>query len=61
MQLRLVKRFLRPDCAYLEIGAGDCAHAFEVAKLVGTVYAVEVSNVLANRSDKPTKQIVGTK
>jgi SAM-dependent methyltransferase len=54
MQLRFVKRFLRPDCTYLEIGAGDCAHAFEVAKLVGTVYAVDVSNVLANRSGKPS-------
>ena len=23
-QIRLLKRFLRPDCTFLELGAGDC-------------------------------------
>jgi SAM-dependent methyltransferase len=41
--LGLLKKFLAPDTAYLEIGPGDCALACEVAKLVKHVYAVDVS------------------
>jgi SAM-dependent methyltransferase len=42
-QLSFVRKFLRPDTVFLELGAGDCALALEVADLVRTVYALDVS------------------
>jgi ubiquinone/menaquinone biosynthesis C-methylase UbiE len=42
-RMRLLKHYLHPDATYLEIGAGDCALAIEVAKHVRKVYAVDVS------------------
>jgi SAM-dependent methyltransferase len=38
--------FLRPDSVYLELGAGDCALAFEVARHVRLVYALDVSETI---------------
>lgn len=42
-QMKFMRRFLTPELTYLEIGAGDCAFAFEVARRVRKVYAVDVS------------------
>jgi SAM-dependent methyltransferase len=42
-QLRFLGPMLSPDMTYLEIGAGDCAVAAEVARRVRHVVAVEVS------------------
>jgi SAM-dependent methyltransferase len=49
----LLKRFLRPDSVYLEIGPGDCALAREVAAEVKQVYAVDVSKEIAGGSSLP--------
>lgn len=44
-QLRFIKRFLmRGDSRFLEVGAGDCALALEVAKRSAWVYAIDVSS-----------------
>jgi SAM-dependent methyltransferase len=45
-RLALLRTYLRPETAYLEIGPGDCSLAIEVAKLVKKVYAVDVSEVI---------------
>lgn len=42
--LSLLGTFLNSESTYLEIGPGDCALAFEVAKMVKKVYAVDVSS-----------------
>jgi SAM-dependent methyltransferase len=52
-QMQLMRRFLRPGITYLEIGAGDCAFAFEVAKSVRRVYAVDVDAVLSRNAQRP--------
>lgn len=49
----LLKRFLRPGMTYLEVGPGDCAVAFSVAGTAARVYAVDVSETLTRRSDRP--------
>jgi SAM-dependent methyltransferase len=49
----LLKRFLRPDSVYLEIGPGDCALARAVAAEVEQVYAVDVSEEIAGGSSLP--------
>jgi SAM-dependent methyltransferase len=52
-QMRLLRRFLRPGITYLEIGPGECAFAFEVAKSVRQVYAVDVDAVLSSNAHPP--------
>lgn len=52
-QLRLLQPFLTPKTLFLEVGPGDCALAFEVAKQVKKVYAVDVSDGLVQGSDRP--------
>ena len=47
-QMHYLKRFLKPDEVFLEIGPGTGALSVEIAKYVDTVYAVDVS-------DKPSK------
>ena len=42
-QMRLLRRYLRPESTFLELGSGDCSLSFEVAKYVKGVYAVDVS------------------
>jgi ubiquinone/menaquinone biosynthesis C-methylase UbiE len=46
-----LQRFLTKNTTYLEVGPGDCAIAFEVAKQVKKVYAIDVS-------DEVTKKVV---
>jgi SAM-dependent methyltransferase len=42
-EFRLIRRFIRPDAAFLEIGAGDCALSLHVARHVREVTALDVS------------------
>lgn len=52
-QIRLLKHFLKPELTFLEVGAGDCSLAFEVAKFVKKVYAVDVSEEITKSSRRP--------
>ena len=52
-QLKLLSRFLSKDATFLEVGPGDCALAFEVAKLVKKVYAVDVSEAITSTLSTP--------
>jgi SAM-dependent methyltransferase len=52
-QLQFLRRFLKPSHAFLEIGAGDCALALAVAKMVAKVYAVDVSAKLTESITPP--------
>jgi SAM-dependent methyltransferase len=42
-QLSILKRYVSRDSVFVEIGAGDCALAINVARQVRKVYAVDVS------------------
>jgi SAM-dependent methyltransferase len=52
-QETLVKRFLPPGGVFLEVGAGDCALSFAVARFAGRVYAIEVSRKIAQAHSEP--------
>jgi ubiquinone/menaquinone biosynthesis C-methylase UbiE len=52
-QFRLIRRFLTPDATFLEVGPGDCALSFAVAKQVRHVYAVDVSEVISSARTTP--------
>ena len=49
---RNMEVFLRDDTVFLEVGAGNCEFAAEVAKKAKTVIALEVSGVIANQFDE---------
>lgn len=51
--MEYLAKFLKPGMTVLEVGAGDCRLAFEVARQAKKVYAVEVSNVIAQSNDVP--------
>jgi len=52
-QLFFLKRFLRNDAVFVEIGAGDCNLSFNVCKIVKKVYAVDVSAVITKAKKIP--------
>jgi hypothetical protein len=52
-QMRLLRRFLRPAMTVLEIGPGDCAFSFEIAKSVRQVYGVDVDAALSRNAQAP--------
>lgn len=52
-QVGLLRRFLRPDTVFLEVGAGDCALSLELCQHVRTVYAADVSSVISETSIRP--------
>jgi SAM-dependent methyltransferase len=52
-QLRFLRRFIRPNSVFLEIGAGSCLVSMEVAKKVKRVIAVDVSDEITRRHDLP--------
>ena len=52
-RLALLRKFLRRDVTYLEIGPGDCTLANEVARLVRKVYAVDVSHEITKEVELP--------
>lgn len=48
-----LQRFLTKDTVYLEVGPGDCGIAFEVAKQVKKVYAIDVSEEATKNVSAP--------
>jgi SAM-dependent methyltransferase len=52
-QMRLLGRFLLPGMTALEIGPGDCAFAFELARRVRQVYGVDVDAVASRHNQPP--------
>jgi SAM-dependent methyltransferase len=52
-QLRLLRRFIGPDTSYLEVGPGDCALSFEVARYVRKSIGIDVSAELTAASGRP--------
>jgi 2-polyprenyl-3-methyl-5-hydroxy-6-metoxy-1,4-benzoquinol methylase len=52
-QLKLLSRFLAPGVTFLEIGTGDGALAFEVARQVKAVYALDVSEANIRTANQP--------
>jgi SAM-dependent methyltransferase len=52
-QIRLLRRHLNSEVAFLEVGAGDCALCREIAPSTKQVYAVEVSGELVRDVDLP--------
>lgn len=52
-QMKLLSRYLRSYLVFLEIGPGDCALSFAVAKIVGQVYAVDVSAEITKSASCP--------
>ncbi|MBK8014729.1 MAG: class I SAM-dependent methyltransferase [Deltaproteobacteria bacterium] len=53
-QVALLEPLLRPNGSFLEIGPGDCALSFEVAKIVRDVYGVDVSDVITRTLSPPS-------
>lgn len=51
--VRFLKKFINPDTTFLEIGPGDCALSFEIAKYVKKVYAVDVSSEITEVPNRP--------
>jgi SAM-dependent methyltransferase len=54
-QLAMLGRFLTPETVYVEIGAGDCHLAMEVAQRVKHAYAVDVSDLIAGGEGRPER------
>jgi len=52
-QMGVIRRYLTPDCTFLEVGPGDCSLAKAVARAVGHVYAADVSSATAVLNDPP--------
>lgn len=52
-KMRLLKRFLRPDTVFLEVGAGDCRLSIEAARHVRKSYALDVSDEITRNIKKP--------
>lgn len=53
-QARLLGKFVNRETTFLEIGPGDCALAFEMAKWVKQVYALDVSGELTRQTERPS-------
>jgi SAM-dependent methyltransferase len=52
-EIRHLQPFLTRETTFLEIGPGDCALSFEVAKRVKTIYAVDVSEEITKNVSYP--------
>ncbi len=52
-QLRWLRRWVRPEHTFLEVGAGDCLVTFAVARLVERAIAIEVSHTIAGTATTP--------
>ena len=53
-QLRFLSGFVKPASVFLEIGAGSCLVAMEVARKVKRVIALYVSHEITRRDDLPS-------
>lgn len=58
LRMASVRRFLRPDTVFLEIGAGDCSMTMEVAKVVRKSYALDVSREILSGVRHPAIETV---
>ncbi len=57
--MMLLGRFLRPETAFLEIGAGDCCLSLSVARQVKKCYALEVSKEILDKvQPEPNMELV---
>ncbi|MGE5615449.1 MAG: class I SAM-dependent methyltransferase [Bacillota bacterium] len=56
--LAQLRRFLTPGCVFMEVGAGDCALAVDVAATAKQVYAVDVSHQHRGRKLPANCQVV---
>lgn len=52
-EIRHLQPFLKRETTFLEIGSGDCVLSFEVAKLVKSVYAIDVSEEITKHLSPP--------
>jgi SAM-dependent methyltransferase len=52
-EIKYLQPFLKSDTTFLEIGPGDCALSFEVAKIVKTIYAIDVSEEITKNISRP--------
>jgi len=52
-QMLFLKRFLKPDSLFLEVGPGDCSLCREVARYVKKVYAIDVSKEITKNKTLP--------
>jgi SAM-dependent methyltransferase len=52
LQMNLLKRFVKPDIAFLEVGSGDCSLCFRMAREVRFVHGVDVSDEIT-KCDRP--------
>jgi len=52
-RMSLLRKYLRPNATYLEIGPGDCSLAIAAAKVVRKVYAVDVSHEITKGVELP--------
>jgi SAM-dependent methyltransferase len=58
LRMASLRRFLRPDTVFLEIGAGDCSMTMEVAKVVRKSYALDVSREILSGVRHPAIETV---
>jgi hypothetical protein len=56
-RIRFLKRYLKKDAVFLEIGAGSCALSIQVAELVKMVCAVDVSDEIVRNIEFPDNLI----
>ena len=52
-QMNFINPFLVKDITFLEVGPGDCALSFEVAKLAKQVYAIDISESITSGMTQP--------
>jgi len=52
-QFRLLRKFLRNDISFLEVGPGDCSLSLQVAQQVKQVYAIDISNEITKKITLP--------
>jgi SAM-dependent methyltransferase len=58
LRMSSLRRFLRADTVFLEIGAGDCSLTMEVAKAVRKCYALDVSREILSGVRDPKIETV---
>ena len=52
-QMKFLKKFLSPQCTFMEIGPGDCSLSIALSKFVEKVYAIDVSDEIAKSATFP--------
>ncbi len=52
-QLGFLKRFVKKESVFAEIGPGDCAVTFEMCKITRKAYAIDVSNEIVRQKTHP--------